>query len=196
MLRLHSSHGISHDIIEIESGKENKLKCTLCSNGVAKRNTSFMCSICMVPLCTNTFKNDKKDVVTCFTKWHMNEDLERTSERCQKKLHDYYCRNQNLRKKMKCNLPAVPVFMKKGLHLKNNLVDKNNSDNSVIPPDSEKTITLPLFTPASRKKDLVTPKKLDVVVDDNKNTPSTLGRSVNTRSSQKKKVHELEQKKR
>ena len=108
-VRLYNTNGVEHTIVPIQNNtKENKSKCALCGSDKAKRNTMSMCSIFQVPLCTQTFKNDSRDTVTCFRKWHTSTDLKRCGERCQERLVEYYKANTEDRKGNTCNLPAVP----------------------------------------------------------------------------------------
>ena len=100
-LRLHSSHGICHKKVKIvnTNSKEGRRKCALCglskSNENLMRNTTWMCSICEVPLCTTIFKGQREDCKTCFDRWHSCEDLQCAHQRSVELLHNSRgCRNK------------------------------------------------------------------------------------------------------
>ncbi|KAL7430432.1 hypothetical protein ACHAXH_001463 [Discostella pseudostelligera] len=53
--------------------KEGRLICRLCSGKTMNRNTSWMCSTCIVPLCIDIVDGDP--LSSCFAKWHTCQDL-------------------------------------------------------------------------------------------------------------------------
>ncbi|KAL3761285.1 hypothetical protein ACHAWU_010198 [Discostella pseudostelligera] len=53
--------------------KEGRLICRLCSGKTMNRNSSWMCSTCVVPLCIDIVDGDPNS--SCFVKWHTCHDL-------------------------------------------------------------------------------------------------------------------------
>ncbi len=73
-LRQYTSPAFQHVAVLIREGSSgNRKKCVLCSKGNTRyRQTSYMCNICKIPLCTRRYglRSD-----TCFNLWHETDDL-------------------------------------------------------------------------------------------------------------------------
>ena len=82
-IRLHRSLKHNHVPIRIprnDKNKEGRLICKLCSGGKCNRNTTWMCTVCEVPLCIDRVDGDSS--LTHHILWHRALDLEVEHEKC------------------------------------------------------------------------------------------------------------------
>jgi hypothetical protein len=72
-----------------ESNKEGRLNCRLCSESQGNsRSTSWMCSVCEVPLCIQTMDGDETNDEAHHVKFHTMKDLIAEHKVCNAKLSD------------------------------------------------------------------------------------------------------------
>lgn len=79
-LRLYQSSIINHALVSNKDGSNNtpkciRRRCALCSSTTNKRDTSYQCTICCVPLCMTVINSG--DSKSCFEKWHTLQELRR-----------------------------------------------------------------------------------------------------------------------
>ena len=94
MLRQFSSLSYQHRKVSIKDvhPTKNRKKCALCAKGNMKyRQTSFMCSICEVPLCVRPY-GKRNSNESCFELWHKAENL----MEIHKQAHDSIIRAKSL----------------------------------------------------------------------------------------------------
>lgn len=82
-LRFHRSDKYPHKSVRIPKvdknegyglgNREGRLICRLCSGKTINRNTSWMCTTCLVPLCVDIVNGDPES--SCHARWHGCQDL-------------------------------------------------------------------------------------------------------------------------
>mmetsp|Transcript_19209 Transcript_19209/g.31474 ORF Transcript_19209/g.31474 Transcript_19209/m.31474 type:complete len:387 (-) Transcript_19209:135-1295(-) len=104
-VRFHRSQTYPHLPIRIpitESNKEGRLNCRLCSESQGNsRSTSWMCSVCEIPLCIQIMDGDETNDETHHVKFHTINDLIAEHKVCNAKLSNV----RGARKERKQNLP-------------------------------------------------------------------------------------------
>ena len=84
-IRYHHSEKYQHIPIKLPSTgrKEDRMRCKLCVAKKGGRNTSYMCSVCEIALCTTCLMGEEEDLTkTHFARWHSVRDLVGENERC------------------------------------------------------------------------------------------------------------------
>eukprot|EP00984_Skeletonema_dohrnii_P036982 scaffold38573_cov216-Skeletonema_dohrnii-CCMP3373.AAC.3 len=106
-VRFHRSQKYPHLPTRIpitESNKEGRLNCRLCSESQGNsRSTSWMCSVCEIPLCIQIMDGDETNHETHHVKFHTMKDLIAEHKVCNAKLSNV----RGARKERKQNLPRL-----------------------------------------------------------------------------------------